>query len=422
MQGYGFANLEHEVPATPDTVFELASLTKQFTATAILLLAEGGKLGLDDPVAKHVKGAPETWKGITIRHLLTHTSGLPGMRDGFKSLWAKGWLVNYETSELFDAATKDALLGAPGSTWEYSDVGYFLLGLVIEGASGQKYRDFLADRFWKPLGMTSTSHLDQWKILKHRAAGYTIRNGEVVNIRRVSQTDLASHYGLFSSAKDMATWEIALAAGKVLNPASLAQLWTAGRLASGFPVLYGFGWFLDDRRGHRVLSHTGLTGTEYSRYPDEKLSVIVLTNLGQWLGPETAAANPWGLTHGVAGRYEPGLLLSTVAQQPDPRPAATKEIADMLAAVARGEDSELMLPYLRTLVRPAREVFANRLKTQQSFTLIACDELPSGATGRRGHPIARRCYYKAVNATETRYYTMWITADGKVADLVSTVD
>jgi CubicO group peptidase (beta-lactamase class C family) len=346
LQGYGFANLEHEVPATPDTVFELASVTKQFTATAIMLLAEEGKLRLDDPITWHILRAPETWKGITVRHLLTHTGGLPGMRDGFKSLQQR-WHVNYATPELFESATKDTLIGAPGERWEYSDVGYFLLGMIIESASGQRYGSFLADRFWNPLGMTSTSLLDQWRILKHRAAGYTIRNGELINIRRVSQTDLPSHYGIFSSVKDLATWDAALAGGRVLKPASLAQLWTPARFGNGTHALYGLGWGLDERRGRRVISHTGLTGTEYSRYPDDNLTVIVLTNLGRFVGPGTEAANAWGLTHGVAGRYARELLLSTVTPQADPDPAATQRIADMIAAIARGEETAMLLPALR---------------------------------------------------------------------------
>lgn len=126
MQGYGVANLEHDVPVTPDTIFELASVTKQFTATAIMRLVEDGKVQLDDPIARHLSGAPEAWKGITVRHLLTHTSGLPGLEDNFKALWPGGARVNYTTAQLFDAATKDTLSfpagerGSSTATWATS--------------------------------------------------------------------------------------------------------------------------------------------------------------------------------------------------------------------------------------------------------------------------------------------------------------
>jgi hypothetical protein len=235
--------------------------------------------------------------------------------------------------------------------------------------------------------------------------------------------ELPSHYGVFSTVKDLVIWDAALAAGRVLKPASLTQLWTPARLASGALVPYALGWGLEDRRGHRVISHTGITGTEYSRYPDDSLTVIVLTNLGRSVGPGTEAANAWGLTHGVAGRYAPDLLLNALTPQTDPDPAATQRIADMIAAIARGEETAMLLPALRAAIIPgARQIFADRLRTQQSFTYLTCDKLPAGTIGRRGDAVDRRCYYKAVNATESRYYTFWLTSDGRVADLSSTLD
>jgi D-alanyl-D-alanine carboxypeptidase len=177
---------------------------------------------------------------------------------------------------------------------------------VLEKASGQRYREFLTERFFKPLGMTRTSVLDQWAVIKNRAAGYTLRDGHLVNIRRVSQTELPSHYGVFSTVSDLAKWDIALAAGKVVTPASLEQMWSPVRLIDGTTHGYGFGWGLGQRRGHRFTSHTGITGTQYSRFPDESLSVIVLTNLGRRISG-SEAVNPFGLTFGVAGFYIPGL-------------------------------------------------------------------------------------------------------------------
>jgi len=143
VRGYGVTNLEHDVPVTPETVFELASVTKQFTASAIMLLVEEGKVQLDDPVAWHLPRAPETWKAITVRHLLTHTSGLPGLDGGFAELRAGGRRVTYTTAQMFDAVAKDTLQFAAGERFLYSDVGYFLLGMIIESASGQRYRDVL---------------------------------------------------------------------------------------------------------------------------------------------------------------------------------------------------------------------------------------------------------------------------------------
>jgi len=306
MKGYGLANLDHDVPVTADTVFELASVTKQFTATAIMLLVEEGKLKLDDPIREYLPGSPEQWKGIRVRHLLTHTAGLPSNEDSWKSLYIEGGRLNYTTAQLFESATKDPIGFEPGERYQYSDVGYFLLGMIIEKASGQRYRDFLTERFFKPLGMTSSSVEDQWAILKGRAAGYTLRNGQLVNNRRVVQVELPSHYGVYSSVRDLAKWEIALASGKVVKDSSLTSMWTPAKLNDGSSTQYGFGWGIITRGVHRMIQHTGITGTEYTRYPDHKLTVIVLTNLG---GAKAQGVNPWGLVEGgIAGRFVPELL------------------------------------------------------------------------------------------------------------------
>jgi CubicO group peptidase (beta-lactamase class C family) len=309
LKGYGVANLEHDVAVTPDTVFELASVTKQFTATAIMLLVEEGKVRLDDSISHYLSNSPSQWKGITVRHLLTHTSGLPGLENGFKALWEGGVRTDYSTAQLFEAATKDSLDFSPGDRWRYSDVGYFLLGMIIEKASGRRYRDFLAERFFKPLGMESTSVLDQWAILKNRAAGYTLHNGQLINIRRVAQIELPSHYGVFSTVRDLAKWDLALATGKIVKESSLAAMWTPVKLNTGRSYPYGFGWEVRRKLGHRIIDHTGITGTEYARYPDDNLTVIVLTNLGK-RSVESREVRAWGLTTGVARLFIPDLFFS----------------------------------------------------------------------------------------------------------------
>jgi CubicO group peptidase (beta-lactamase class C family) len=302
MKGYGMANLEHDAPVTPDTVFKLASVTKQFTATAIMLLVEKGKVKLDDPIAQYLPGSPSKWDGITVRHLLTHTGGMAALANGFYSLPDK---THYTTDESFKSATEDPMSFKPGERYQYSDVGYFLLGMIIEKASGQRYKDFLAEQFFKPLGMTSTSILDQWVILKHRAAGYYLSRGQLFNIRRIRQHELPSHYGIFSTVRDLVKWESALASGKVVNELSLTAMWTPAKLNNGDSYPYGFGWELEKAHGHRVITHTGITGTEYTRFPDAKLTVIVLTNLGYRFGGDEI--NSTGLTQEIAMRYLSGL-------------------------------------------------------------------------------------------------------------------
>src|SRR2546422_4644381 len=421
VRGYGIANLEHDVPVTPDTVFELASVTKQFTATAIMLLVEEGKVQLDDQVAWHLPRAPETWKAITVRHLLTHTSGLPGLEGGFAALRAGGRRVTYTTAQMFDAVAKDTLQFAAGERFLYSDVGYFLLGMIIDSASGQRYRDFLAERFFKPLGMSSTSVLDHTRILKHRAAGYTLRDNQLVNIRRVVQAELPSYGGVFSTVKDLMTWDAALAAGRVLKPATLAEMWTPVRLNYGGVYPYGFGWFIGDSRGHGRISHAGITGTELSRFPNDGLTVVVLTNLGYNLGGQPV--NAWGLAYGVAGRYIKGLLVGPQKPEADPDPALTTRLREMLAQVAKNEADPTLLPLFASYVTPlGRTILSERLGTLKSFTFVTCDNVQARSMERFGGRVSRVCHYRAVNADETRYYSFWLTAENAVADFWSSTE
>lgn len=421
MQGYGFANLELEVPVTPDTVFELASVTKQFTATAIMLLMEEGKVGLHYPISQYLPNTPEAWKDITVRHLLTHTAGLAPLETGFQALRAGGARTEYTTVQMFEAATQDPLSFMPGERWQYSDVGYFLLGMIMEKASGQRYREFMTERFFRPLGMTATSVLDQWAILKNRASGYTLRDGHLVNIRRVAQVELPSHYGIFSTVKDLVKWDAALDAGAVVKPSSLAQMWTPVRLNDGTSHPYGFGWQVDERRGHRMISHTGITGTEYTRFPDDHLTVIVLTNLGRRVG--APSVNAWGLTEGVAGRYIPGLLVSSLREQPDPHPHTTQQLQALLSNIAQGEEVPLMTLRRRVGLNPnTKTVLTARLKDLQSFTFLTCDDVQERAIERYGARISRICYYKMMTGPETYYYTFWLTPGGQVADFRSSTE
>ena len=158
-----------------------------------------------------------------MRHLLTHTSGLPSLDKNFRSLV---WTLNVSTAEMYDAARKDPLDFAAGDQWEYSDEGYFLLGMIIERVNGQPYANFLAERIFQPAGMTNSSVLNQYKVIKNHARGYTIFHNEVINIRRDIQVELPSHYGIMSTVLDLAKWDAALRSEKILKQSSLNLMWT----------------------------------------------------------------------------------------------------------------------------------------------------------------------------------------------------
>jgi D-alanyl-D-alanine carboxypeptidase len=238
--------------------------------------------------------------------LLTHTAGFNGCQYSF---------TNERVSETrqYEYANNSHLAFAPGDKWQYSDEGYVLLGMIIERVSGKKYADFLSERIFNPLGMKNTSVLDWDKILKHRVQNYTLSpsSDSLEYMPSNLQIELPSYFGIFSTVNDLAKWDKALYTDELLTQSSLNQMWTPAKLNDGTTIPYGFGWALGEQHGHRFVDHTGGTGTEITRYIDDKLTVIVLTNLGS-LTSETSEVNSWGLTKKVAQFYIPGLVYSSI--------------------------------------------------------------------------------------------------------------
>lgn len=298
--GYGLANVEHDVRVTPDTVFQIQSMTKSFTSAGVLMLVEEGKVGLDDPIEKHLPATPDTWKGITVRHLLTHTSGLKDF-------------INAPTQSLrLDATEEDVLAAtavrpldfAPGERYAYSNTNYELLGMLIRKLTGMPYGDFLRARIFEPVSMADTRIYSWDAIVPHRAAGYLRdgagwRNGEYIAPSVLGYPG----GGILSTVGDLAKWDIALTNGKVLSPDSRRQMWTPARLNSGAATGYGFGWAMGTIEGHPHQNHTGSHGSGFSsiilRFPSDRLSVIVLCNLG--------GADTFRIAQGIAGHYVPAL-------------------------------------------------------------------------------------------------------------------
>ena len=301
-KGYGMADVQHQVPVTTNTVFELASITKQFTASSIMILVQEGKVDIDDEIHTYLTDAPDNWKGVTVRHLMTHTSGLPDMAHGFSGFDDPSFGhigIDISAEKGYRAAKADTLNSAPGEKYTYSDVGYFLLGLIIQKASSMPYREFMQQKIFDPVGMNNTYILDQAAIHPNEARGYTLRDGELVNIRRVWQYEVPSHYGIFSTLGDLAKWDSVLYTEEILTEESKNLMWSPFTLNSDTPYPYGFGWKTWKIGDRRIIDHTGITGTEIIRMPNDSLTVIVLTNLGRRGSTEV---NAWGLAPEVADR------------------------------------------------------------------------------------------------------------------------
>jgi CubicO group peptidase (beta-lactamase class C family) len=280
----GDANLEWNAPVGPDTVFEIGSISKQFAAASILLLAEQGKLSVDDNISKYLTNTPSAWANIKIRHLLSHTSGIHSYddMDGFE-------LRQHLTQARFiSRLARHPLDFQPGEKWAYCNAGFNLLGYIVENVSGTNYLSFLKEHIFTPLGMTNSAFRDPVNVLPHRAAGYAYDHGTYYN-RDYDLTDLFSAGTIVSTVSDLAKWDAALMDGGVLNEASKKLWWTPVRLNNGQPVpvshdgtrTYGFGWFLETLDGHKNIGHGGVTSgfsAANELYPDDHLAIIVLSN------------------------------------------------------------------------------------------------------------------------------------------------
>jgi CubicO group peptidase (beta-lactamase class C family) len=297
-RGYGLANVELNVAASPETIYQSGSVGKQFTATAVMMLVEDGKIALDDKINKYFTDAPERWSQITVRHLLTHTAGTTDYPKDFD------FRRDYTEAELLKKAADIPLAFAPGEQWSYSNMGYVMIGILISKVTGKFYGDFLQERIFKPLGMNTARIISEADIVPNRAAGYRQEKGVLKNQPWVSPSmNTTADGSLYLTVLDLAKWDAALYTDKLLKKSTLDQMWTPVKLNNGKTKQYGFGWAFENVRGHKLIEHGGAWQgftSHISRYVDDKLTVIVLAN--------RAGANPGAIAHGIAGLYNSELV------------------------------------------------------------------------------------------------------------------
>jgi CubicO group peptidase (beta-lactamase class C family) len=297
-QGYGFSNVELQVPVKPETVFQSGSVGKQFTATAVMMLVEDGNIALEDPLTKFFPDAPASWKQVTVRELLSHTAGFGDYPKSFN------FRKDYTEEEELKIIEGIPLAYPPGTKWSYANLGYATLGFLIHKVTGKFYGDFLQERIFKPLDMNTTRIISEADIIPNRAAGYRLVKGELKNQEWVSPlTNTTADGSLYFSILDLAKWDAALYTEKLLKRSSLEQMWTVAKLKNGQPNSdhYGFGWDIETKNGHKVIGHGGSWQgfrTHISRYVDDKLTVVVLIN--------QADAEPGPITDRVAEMYLSG--------------------------------------------------------------------------------------------------------------------
>jgi CubicO group peptidase (beta-lactamase class C family) len=280
-KGYGLANVELKVPATTDTVYRVGSITKQFTAAAIMQLIEQGKMSLDDPIEKFLPDYPIRGRHITIRHLLNHTSGIRSYTSlGLKFLAVTRQDLRHEDLiALFKDEPDDF---QPGEKWLYDNSGYYLLGVILEKVTGDKYGEYVQRQLFAPLGLSSTIYCDVEPIVKNRASGYQIGlDKQLRNADFISMKNPFAAGSLCSTVKDLVAWTSALAGGKVVTAASYAQMIAPTKLADGKEQAYGFGLMPGQLEGHPQIAHGGgINGfaSMLMYFPKDDVTVVVLTN------------------------------------------------------------------------------------------------------------------------------------------------
>lgn len=375
-KAYGSANLEWHIPNEPTTKYRIGSITKQFTAASILMLEERGKLKLEDPIKKYFSGAPATWDGVTLKHLLTHTSGIPNFTS-FPE-YQKLKQSNPSRPDLIGLFKDKPLEFAPGEQWAYSNSGYLLLGYTIEKVAGVPYDEFLQANIFTPLGMRDSGYDSNATVIARRAAGYT-RSGELINNAEFVHMNIPhAAGGLYSTTEDLLRWQRGLYGGKLLSAASLTKLTTP------FKNDYALGLGVQTGK-RRMYSHGGgIEGfnTHLAYYPDTQTTVVALANLNG-NAPGEIAAKLGALMHGES------VVLT----------AERKEIGVPRDVLEKYVGTYALSPKLDVMITLDGEQLLAQVSGQQRFAIFA--ESPT------------RFFVKAVDA-------QWefIEAGGKVTHVV----
>jgi CubicO group peptidase (beta-lactamase class C family) len=342
-KGYGFADAERRIPAQPETIYPLGSLSKQFTAAAIMLLVQDKKLSLDDLAAPYLSSfaPPSDWQSITVRELLNQTSGIPNFLQYADITKGKSTTQR----DLIDLIRNKPLAFTPGSAFQYSNTNYVLLAEVVRSVTGENVYTFLDSRIFQPLNMDSTGAYDPETDSLLRAAPYVLQSGVVsTNFPKIDVPLLVGCGGIQSSVIDLAKWDAALYGSTPLSGASKNEMWTPPVLSRPQDLNYGFGWVVDSVNGHTLIWHNGaIPGATcwMGRFKDDGITVIVLTNVFDVDHLDSSLMRIAEIGRGIAAFYIPDVQLASLAK-PDPTAEVEpkqlaickKAIADVIASRA----------------------------------------------------------------------------------------
>lgn len=416
IKSFGTANLETNTKVTNESVFQLASLTKPFTALCIMKLVEEGKVDLKSSITNYIDSLPEGYKLITVHNLLTHTAGFP---DQVNLVYDNSPVMDISTEKQLEIILEEPLLFPAGESCSYADPGYFLLGMIIEKASGLKYNDYLQQEIFEPLGMEHSLIEDRSTIIKNRVAPYRYLNNRIINARRDYQHELPSHFGILSTITDLTKWDIALRNNSIVSSGSLSDMWTPAVLNNGNDALtwginYGYGWMLGDVRGHKFAEHGGFTGTFDLHFIDKNLSVIVLTNLDLM-----SNSDPRSIAHHIAGLVDSELaipLLNSSVNAID-----DSDIQKLIVSFSKGLNNGIpdnllgkqFSSFLKTLPPPVLD--RTGWKSFKELKCIGMDEVESKDIMKFGEKVKTIWHYQFINGNNISSYAIYLTDEKKIA-------
>ncbi|MGH9873985.1 MAG: serine hydrolase domain-containing protein [Pyrinomonadaceae bacterium] len=403
-KGYGFANFEHRVAVKPETLFQSGSIGKQFTATAVMMLVEEGKLSLDDNLSKYFSDGPESWKKITLRHLLTHTSGMQDYPPDFNLR------RDYSEDELLAIIKSQPLAFQPGEQWSYSNLGYVALGILISKVTGRFYGNYLVERIFRPLGMGTARIISEADIIPNRAAGYRLVSNELKNQEWVAPNVNTTADGpLYLSVLDMARWDAGLYTEKLLKQSSLEMMWSPAMLNNGRRTGYGFGWHTVRAHGRRMVFHAGAWQGFKAfivRFPEDKLAIIFFANLWQ--------THEFRVARGLIATIYPEFALPSAKSIDDKEPKVRSLVRDTLLKFAAGAaDPSVFTPEARA------KLFEDKLLTESlnslshPIAIIHSLELMD----RRDDGGLRVYRYALTDLVKTLYCTVSLTKADQIAGL-----
>jgi CubicO group peptidase (beta-lactamase class C family) len=407
VKGYGLANVELNVPVSVNTVFQSASIGKQFTAALIMLLVEQGKINLDSPITTYFPNSPAAWEKITVRHLLTHTSGII---DHAGDSLAVNFRLDYTEDQMLEKIRQIPLAFQPGEKWAYSNSGYVLIGILIHKISGQFHGDLMQRYIFDPLSMGTARIISEADIITDRAAGYRLEKGEWKNQDWVSPSINTTAAGsLYFTILDLVKWDSALASGRILSKASYDQIWSPVRLTSDSLHPYGFGWSLSPVNGRRAVSHPGGWqgfNNYIARYIDDRLTVILLSNLS----PD----NPGKIAQAVAAIYVPALAERVPHNMPD-RERSFKPVVESLFGKPGTFNLDLFVGDYR---EKAKSGLSSNLSVLNTFGPVQSIEMVGYDPGKNGTTLRYRVRYKA----GSRIATINLTKSGEISFFSSTAE